>query len=312
MENQYTIAFYNLENFFDTKNDAHTLDDDFLPEGRKAWSNSRFRKKTKKLARTIQLIGKDDSKVSPILVGIAEVENKEVIEALLRTKALRDINYGYVHFDSPDERGIDTALLYHQDHFEVLDSDTIPLWVSNDHGERDFTRDILYVHGKLHQEEVHVLVNHWPSRRDGADETKHKRIKAAETVLEKLNAIDTINPNYIIMGDFNDDPNSESITTLMESKLFVNPMQTLLSPNSGSANYKGEWSLFDQILISHSFLNYERGTHSFKKARIFAPKFLKEWNGKYKGNPFRTFVGKKYLGGYSDHFPVYVVLNENS
>ncbi|KQC31748.1 endonuclease [Flagellimonas eckloniae] len=310
-ETRFTVAFYNLENFFDTKNDPHKLDDDFTPDGKKVWDESKFSRKTKKLARTISLIGQDDSGTPPVLIGIAEVENKQVIEALLKTKSLREVNYDYVHFDSPDERGIDTALIYNKERFEVISSETIPLMVDNDNGDRDLTRDILYVHGRLHQEEIHVFVNHWPSRRDGANETSYKRIKAAETILQKIGNIPTESFNCIIMGDFNDDPNSESIKTIMDTKMFVNPMQTLLSPVSGSANYKGEWSLFDQILISHSFLNYEKGTHSFKKAKVFAPKFLKEWKGKYKGNPFRTYAGKKYLGGYSDHFPVYLVLREN-
>nr|WP_299382388.1 endonuclease [Allomuricauda sp.] len=310
-ENQFTIAFYNLENFFDTKDDPHTLDDDFTPDGRKQWSKSRFRKKAKKLARTIKLIGKDFSSVPPVLVGVAEVENHIALETILKAKSLEEEDYGYVHFESPDERGIDTALLYLRSHFKVLDAETIPLLITNDDGERDFTRDILYIHGLLHQEEIHVFVNHWPSRRDGAEETQYKRIKAAETVLQKIESLPGAYPNCIVMGDFNDDPNSESIQILMKSGRFVNPMQQLLSPKSGSANYKGTWSLFDQIIISHSFLNYEPGTHSFKKAKIFSPKLLKEWKGKYKGNPFRTYVGKKYLGGYSDHFPVYVVFQEN-
>lgn len=310
-ENNFVIAFYNLENFFDTHDDPHTLDDDFTPSGRKEWSESRFRKKSKKLARTISLIGGDYSSEVPVLVGVAEVENKLALDSILNTKSLEEVNYDYVHFESPDERGIDTALIYHKSHFEVLDAETIPLMLTNGNGDRDYTRDILYVHGKLHQEEIHVFVNHWPSRRDGSDETKHKRIKAAETVLAKIETLPEENPNCIVMGDFNDDPNSESIQRIMASEQFVNPMQQLLSPKSGSANYKGQWSLFDQIIISHSFLNFEKGTHSFKKAKIFAPKFLKEWKGKYKGNPFRTFVGKKYLGGYSDHFPVYIVLREN-
>jgi predicted extracellular nuclease len=310
-ENQFTVAFYNLENFFDTKNDPHILDDDFTPDGIKAWDESKFRRKTKKLARTIALIGAEESGIPPILIGIAEVENKKAIDTLLNTKALKEVDYDYVHFNSPDERGIDTALLYNREHFRVLESETIPLLIANNNGDRDLTRDILYVRGMLHEEEIHVFVNHWPSRRDGADETSYKRVKAAETILQKINNMPRESFNCIIMGDFNDDPNSESIKKIMETGAFVNPMQKLLSPNSGSANYKGEWSLFDQILISHSFLNYEKGTHSFKKAKIFAPKFLKEWKGRYKGNPFRTFVGKKYLGGYSDHFPVYMILKEN-
>ncbi|SNY95139.1 endonuclease/exonuclease/phosphatase family protein [Flagellimonas pacifica] len=311
LENQYTIAFYNLENFFDTKNDPHTLDDDFTPEGRKAWNERKFGKKVKKMAKAISQIGLEESDTLPILIGIAEVENRNVIDALLGAKALREEDYDYIHFNSPDERGIDTALIYHQQHFKVLNSETIPLLIDNDNGDRDYTRDILYVHGQLHQEEIHVFVNHWPSRRQGADETQYKRIKAAETIIEKLNTIEGENLNCIVMGDFNDDPNSASIQKLMETGVFINPMQKLLSPNSGSANYRGEWSLFDQILVSHSFLNYENGTHSFRKAEVFSPQFLKEWKGRYKGNPFRTFVGKKYLGGYSDHFPVYVILKEN-
>ena len=310
-ENKYTIAFYNLENFFDTTDDPYSLDDDFTPKGFRRWTESKFRKKVSKISKAISKIGLDDSPIPPVLVGIAEVENKTVIRELLNSKKLRDINYDFVHFDSPDERGIDTALIYNKDHFQVFHAETLPLMVSNTNGDRDLTRDILYVHGKLHQEEVHVFVNHWPSRREGAEETSYKRVKAAETILQKWVGIKEEFPNCIVMGDFNDDPNSESIQTLMAAKQFINPMKSLLSQVSGSANYKGTWSLFDQILISHSFLNYEPGTHSFAKAAVFSPRFLKEWKGRYKGTPFRTYGGSKYLGGYSDHFPIYIVLDEN-
>lgn len=312
LDNKYTVAFYNLENFFDTWDDPHALDDDFTPKGFHKWNERKFRKKVKKVSRTISKIGLEDSNQPPVLIGIAEVENKTVIKSLLSSKRLQDIAYDFVHFDSPDERGIDTALIYHRDHFKVLHTETLPLLVDNTNGDRDFTRDILYVRGLLHNEEVHVFVNHWPSRREGAEETSYKRVKAAETIISKLGRLDEELPNCIIMGDFNDDPNSESIKTLMGTGRFINPMQKLLSPESGSANYKGTWSLFDQILVSHSFLNFQPGTHSFKKASIFAPRFLKEWRGRYKGNPYRTFAGKKYLGGYSDHFPVYVVLEEHT
>lgn len=310
-DNRYTIAFYNLENFFDIKNDPYLLDDDFTPKGFRKWTKSKFWKKVKKISRAISKIGLEDSQYPPVLVGMAEVENKGVIENLLQTKKLRDFDYDMIHFDSPDERGIDTALIYDKQHFSVLNAETIPLLVQNTNGDRDLTRDILYVHGKLHQEEMHVFVNHWPSRREGAEETSYKRIKAAETILKIVEQLQGNSPNIIIMGDFNDDPNSESLKTIMETGRFINPMKKLLSPVSGSANYRGKWSLFDQILLSHSFLNYEAGTHSFVKAKIFSPSFLKEWKGRYKGNPFRTFAGSKYLGGYSDHFPVYVVLDEN-
>lgn len=313
MKNDYCIAFYNLENLFDTKNDPHALDDDFTPTGFKKWKEKRYRSKLGKLGRAISSIGEQEGSYPPVLLGIAEVENGQVIQKLLGGKHLKNIPYDFVHFDSPDERGIDTALIYNKDHFKVIKSETLALIIENENGERDFTRDILYVNGSLNGEEIHVFVNHWPSRRDGADETKHKRIKAAETILEKLNSLnhDPASINVLVMGDFNDDPNSESIQKLMNSNLFINPMQKLLSPVSGSANYKGKWSLFDQIILSHSFLNHEKDTHSFKKAAVYAPQFLKEWKGKYKGNPFRTFAGKKYIGGYSDHFPVYIIMRFN-
>ncbi|SFB71526.1 Endonuclease/Exonuclease/phosphatase family protein [Flagellimonas taeanensis] len=309
-ENRYTIAFYNLENFFDAKDDPHSLDDDFTPGGLRNWNESKFRNKSRKIARALSEIGREESNKPPVLVGIAEVENKTVITSILQQKELRETDYDFVHFDSPDERGIDTALIYQQKHFKVLDAETLPLLVDNVNGARDFTRDILYVHGKLNQEEVHVFVNHWPSRGEGAEVTSYKRVKAAETILAKVESLEEDNPNCIIMGDFNDDPNAESIHTLMGTGRFINPMKKLLSPVSGSANYKRIWSLFDQILLSHTFLDRRPNTHGFVKAAIFSPRFLKEWKGRYKGNPFRTFVGETYLGGYSDHFPVYVVLEE--
>ena len=309
----YTVAFYNLENLFDTVDDPHTLDDDFTPNGFKNWKDDRYRSKIKKLGKAISRIGEEDGLEPPVLIGIAEVENDKVIKKLLGSKYLKDIPYDYIHFDSPDERGIDTAIIYHREHFKVLSAETIPLIITNEDGQRDYTRDILYAHGELNGEEVHVFVNHWPSRRDGVPQTEYKRMAAANTILRHLEGLSDYPEqlNTLIMGDFNDDPNSKSINILMDTGWFINPFKQLLSPNSGSANYKGQWSLFDQIILSHSFLNYEPGTHRFDKAAIFAPKFLRQWKGKYKGNPFRTFAGKRYIGGYSDHFPVYIVLQLN-
>ena len=309
----FTIAFYNLENLFDTKDDPKTLDDDFTPNGRKKWTRKRYKKKVHKLAKTIAKLGRNTTGVNPVLVGVAEVENKFVIEDLLRAKPLKGIDYDFVHFDSPDERGIDNALLYDKKHFEPLYSEPIELEVNNTNGDRDTTRDILYVHGKLNNEEVHLFVNHWPSRRDGEDITAYKRMKAADTVLSYMSGIESekSSPNYIVMGDFNDGPKADSILHLVGEKNLYNPMAKLLTPERGSANYRRTWSLFDQILVSHSFFNYEKGTHSFAHANIFDEHFLTEWEGKYKGNPFRTYVGKKYIGGYSDHFPVFIQLTYN-
>lgn len=304
----YTIGFYNLENLFDTENHIHTLDDDFTPGGRKKWTPKRYRKKVRKLAKVISKLGCESTAIPPALLGIAEVENNRVIEDLLNQDALRKMPYAYVHFDSPDERGIDTGLIYHQDLFRVTHAEAIPLYVDNPDGQRDTTRDILYVKGVLNKEVVHFFVNHWPSRREGAELTSYKRVRAAQTVIGHMQQIeqDEGDPSYIVMGDFNDDPISESVTTLTEAKDLYNPMLKLFSPDRGSANYKENWSLFDQIMISRNFTAVAPGTHSFYNANIFDQHFITEWKGRFKGNPFRTYVGRKYLGGYSDHFPVYL------
>lgn len=310
----HTVAFYNLENLFDTIDDPNTLDDDFTPQGFKKWTPKRYRNKVHKLALTISEIGSESTTRPPALVGIAEVENEMVVQDLISSGPLKDLDYGYVHYDSPDERGIDTGLLYHKEFFEVLYSEPIPLMVYNLEGERDTTRDILYVHGKLNGETVHLFVNHWPSRRDGDVATDYKRLEAAKTIKSKMAHIESEheNPNYIIMGDFNDNPDSKSIQWLLKDTNLYNPMEKMGSPVRGSANYKRSWSLFDQIIVSHNFFNYEKGTHSFAHANIFDEHALTEWKGKYKGTPYRTYAGRKYIGGYSDHFPVYIQLKYNA
>ena len=309
----YTVAFYNLENLFDTEDDPDTLDDDFTPKGFKKWSMKRYKRKLYKLAKTISEIGKNSSINPPVLIGIAEVENEKVVQDLIGAQPLRDIDYGYVHYDSPDERGIDTALIYYRPSFKVLHSEPLTLMIYELDGSRDTTRDILYVKGELNNEEVHVFVNHWPSRRDGESETSYKRVEAANTLKSQMEKIEerNENPNYIIMGDFNDGPASDSIKTLMEATSLYNPMEKLLTPERGSANYKRSWKLFDQIMVSHNFFNFEKGTHSFAHANIFDEEFLTEFKGKYQGSPYRTYVGRKYIGGYSDHFPVYIQLKFN-
>ncbi|WP_024768574.1 endonuclease/exonuclease/phosphatase family protein [Aquimarina macrocephali] len=310
--NHFTIAFYNLENLFDTKDDPKTLDNDFLPDSEKKWNQKRYEKKIFKLGTAISNIGFSKTRRAPILVGVAEVENKAVLKDLINSKHLKQKEYGIVHYDSPDERGIDVGLLYQKQYFEVKNSKTITVLVDNEKGERDYTRDILWVTGALNQEEVHILINHWPSRRDGAESTAYKRIAAAEKNREIINQITDKNPNakIIIMGDFNDDPSSESIKNLVQQDLF-NPMERLLTRYRGSTSYRSQWNLFDQIIFSHNFHQYEGGKHSFSNAAIFDDDFLKIYKGRYKGTPFRTYAGRKYKGGYSDHFPVYIRLRHN-
>jgi hypothetical protein len=309
----YTVAFYNLENLFDTKDDPNTLDNDFLPDSEKQWNHKRYQKKLFKLGTAISNIGFQKSGKAPVLVGVAEVENRNVLEDLVGSKHLINKGYGVVHYDSSDERGIDVGLLYQKQYFEVTNSETITVLIDNEPGIRDYTRDILWVTGNLNNEEVHILVNHWPSRRDGAADTAYKRIEAAKKNREIIDRIVTKDPEakIIIMGDFNDDPSSESVKKHLVQHDFFNPMERLHTRYNGSTSYRSQWNLFDQIIFSHNFHKYEQGKHCFSDAAIFDDDFLKIYKGRYKGTPFRTYVGRKYMGGYSDHFPVSVRLKLN-
>lgn len=306
----YSVGFYNLENLFDTVDDPHTLDDDFTQHSAKKWNQKRFRKKVKKLARVITNIGYQDIKHPPVLLGVAEVENAAVLDSLIESKFLRNKGYDYVHFDSPDERGIDTALLYRSEYFSVLKNEIFELQLVNELGDRDYTRDILYVYGELQDQPIHILVNHWPSRRKGTEETAHKREAAAHRNLEVIEQILQEDPEgkIIVMGDFNDDPHSNSVKSMAKDR-FYNPMELLLTNTEGTLSHKNNWHLFDQILITHNFLQGPPNRIRFEAAKIFSPENIKEYKGKFKGMPFRTFVGKRYLGGFSDHFPVYVIFS---
>ena len=313
-KNYYAVAFYNLENLFDTHDDIHTNDEGFLPESDRKWTLKRYHKKIRKLGYTIAQIGSKSTGKSPIFVGLAEVENQHVVEDLLQSKFLRNLSYDYVHYDSPDERGIDTAFIYDTNFFELNHSEIFSLELFNEDGSRDHTRDILYVRGRLDTETIHVLVNHWPSRREGQEESEPKRLIASNKLIEIISNItnEDSNAKILIMGDFNDDPQCKSMKQLVHYHDLYNPMEALMSFRRGSLNHKFKWNLFDQILFSTNFFEYSPGKFSFSRADIFDRQFLKQFKGKYKGNPFRTYVGKKYKGGYSDHFQVYLLLKKSS
>ena len=306
-----TIAFYNLENLFDIYDDEFTNDNDFLPDSRKKWTEKRYKNKLRKLGFAIANIAKEKVDNSPIIVGLAEVENKLVIEDLLNSKHLRDLPYDYVHYDSSDERGIDVALLYDTTKFELIVSEFFPVKIYEDDGTRDFTRDILVVKGKLEGVLIYFIVNHWPSRRDGAEETNYKRLIASNKVVDIIKNIEIESPNsqIVVTGDFNDDPSSESVENLVAKCNLFNPMKSINLYQRGSLSYDFKWNIFDQLLLSHNFLDKEDNNFSFIEADVFDTKFLKLFNGPYKGTPFRTYVGKKYKGGYSDHFPTYVIID---
>ncbi|WP_370001073.1 endonuclease [Winogradskyella sp.] len=312
-QRHYTIAFYNIENLFDLENDPSTNDDDFLPTSVKRWTPKRYENKLRKLGSVISKIGKENTQTAPVIVGLAEVENKTVLSDLVRSKDLIDKSYSYIHYDSPDERGIDVALLYRNDEFEVESSETFSVYLQNEFGMQDFTRDILLVQGKLNKEKLNIIVNHWSSRREGEKETEYKRITAANVVnsIIKMLKKEDKNSRIIVMGDFNDNPDSKSLSLLENESNLYNPFKTILSLDRGSLNHDFTWNLFDQILISSNFFETSDDTLSFDKANVFNDRFLTQYHGKHKGQPFRTYVGKKYKGGYSDHFPVYIQLKNS-
>ena len=285
-------------------------DDDFLPTSRKRWTKKRYYNKLRKIGSVISKIGNDDSDEAPVIVGLGEVENKLVLSDLISSENLGDEDYNYVHYNSSDERGIDVALLYKDDIFEVEHSDTFSIYLENEEGLRDYTRDILLVQGKLNGETISIIVNHWSCRREGKKETEYKRIAAAEKVNSIINTIKEDSPNMkiIVMGDFNDNPNNNSMELIEKESSLFNPFKTVWSRDVRSLNHNFQWNLFDHILFSINFFDNNISSLSFDEADVFDVKSLTQYHGKYKGQPFRTYVGKKYKGGYSDHFPVFINL----
>lgn len=290
--------------------DPSTIDDGFIETSSKKWTKNRYEKKIYKTGMAISKIGLNDLQKPPTLIGLAEVENDRVLSDLIKSAHLKDYNYGIVHYDSPDERGIDVALLYDKSSFRVEYSQNITLNVESEEGVRDYTRDILKVSGYLDGEKIHLFINHWPSRHVESDTTGHKRMHAAQKVAHLIDAIlkEEQDAKILVMGDFNDNPKNESIQYLKNTKSLYNPMEKLRSYTRGSATHKSKWILFDQILMTRNFLDHDQEGLKFLKADIFDEKFLTEYHGKYKGQPFRTYAGKKYKGGFSDHFPVYIQL----
>ncbi|MBU2995685.1 endonuclease/exonuclease/phosphatase family protein [Cellulophaga baltica] len=314
-----TIAFYNVENLFDTKNDSLTFDDDRTPEGKDHWTEERFNRKIKTISKVISEIGAEKTKTSPDIIGICEVENQQVVEALINHENLRHKNYGIIHFDSPDERGIDVALLYKKEAFIPSSFKSHRLLLSNADGFRDYTRDQLVVGGYLDDEQFYFIVNHWPSRSGGEARSKPNRIAAAKLnkrIIDSIVKTDA-NAKIISMGDLNDDPTSDSLKKILRTKgrrkkleendLF-NPMERLYKKGIGSLAYRDKWNLFDQLFFTNTLLSKNRETYTFWKANVFNPPYLLDTKGRYKGYPLRTYAGGSYVGGYSDHFPVYMYI----
>jgi predicted extracellular nuclease len=302
------VAFYNLENFFDTLDDPVKDDNDFLPGSFKDWSERRYLEKLENITSSISSI---DQNLVPVIIGVAEIENKTVLTDLIYQPAFKQA-YDFIHYESQDKRGIDVAMLYNRNIFTVLSHEKIRV---NLEGDENFTtRDILYVKGAFDGVDiVHFFINHWPSRREGTKKTMPRRIAAAQSLSNKTLNILRSDPlaKIVIMGDFNDLPVSKSITHYLKHE-FYNLAFIPYSKKLGSVFAKGRWLMFDQIMISQGMMKapgYKikspRLTIHFDKKLLFYDKK----RGIYRPN--RSYSGKKYHGGFSDHLPVYVTMDNN-
>ncbi len=241
-EKQYrirTVAFYNLENLFDTENDTLIFDDDRTPEGKDNWTLERYNKKLDDLSKVLSEIGSDLTKTSPDIIGICEVENLKVVEDLVNHPALLNKNYGIIHFDSPDERGIDVALLYKKSVFMPTSFDSRRLLLINDDGHRNYTRDQLIVGGLLDDEHYYFLVNHWPSRSGGEARSRPNRMAAAKLSRQIIDSVQKLDASAKIvgMGDFNDDPDNDSFKKILNT----NPDPEVADKAEGGVKPKRLW-----------------------------------------------------------------------
>lgn len=291
-------GFYNVENLFDTSDDPLTDDDDFTPEGKLAWDETRYRHKQAQLARVIQAMG------PPHLLGLAEVENAAVLADLIATPPLNARGWGIAHHDSPDQRGIDVALLFQTSRFRLLESKPIPVPT-----ERP-TRDILAATLRSEQgDTLLVLVNHWPSRSGGSEKTAPLRELAASTLRQVLDSLLAVRPHalVVVMGDFNDNPSDRSVREVLAKDLLINPFLAMHFSGAGSYNYRGNWDMLDQIMYGPGMLR-PGAPWQRSEAGVLKERWMLYEDPKFGPSPNRTYGGPRYYGGYSDHLPVWLRL----
>lgn len=310
------IGFYNVENLYDTINQPNN-DEEYLPESGNKWNTAKYLKKLENLSKVISELAIDATPDGVAVLGLAEVENRGVLEDLVKTEKLKKRNYQIVHYDGPDKRGVDVALLYNPNYFTVDNSVSYTLTIPGK--DNFYTRDQLLVSGKLDGEKIHIIVGHWPSRRGGEKRSRPLRNAAAQLSRHIADSIFAIEPNakIMIMGDLNDDPTNESVkkhiktvskTHEVREDLFFNPMEDLYNKGIGTLAWRDSWSLFDQIILSYSLTKCHYETFCYYGAKVFNKPYVRQEDGNFKGYPFRTFAGGAYTGGYSDHFAVYVIL----
>lgn len=330
----HTVAFYNVENLFDTINDPTINDEEYLPSN--GWTLRMYKKKLANLSRVLAEIGTGENANSPTVIGVSEVENRGVLEDLIKQPLLANKDYGIIHFNSPDRRGIDVGFLYQKKHFKPTSYKNIPLLVyakeydkaKKDDDEKEertdidsrtrvlYTRDQLLVTGLLDGEEISFIVNHWPSRSGGEKRSSPFREAAAALNKKIIDSLYRINPDakVITMGDLNDGPYNNSIKKVLGAKGkkdevkkggIFNPMEEMANKGIGSLAYRDAWDLFDQIIMTEPLIRKEYSSFRFWKAAVYNKPFLTQTSGQYKGYPLRSGRGEV---GFSDHFPVYIYL----
>lgn len=311
------IGFWNVENLYDTLNDVWKNDEEFTPSGTNAWTGSRYWTKIDHLAEVISQMATDVTPDGLAILGLCEIENKNVVQDLVNNPRLKKRNYQIVHIEGPDARGVDPSFIYNPTYFKVTKSVAYKVTLVTDSSHK--TRDILVVSGLFNGEPMSILVNHWPSRRGGELASRPNRNAAAKMARHIADSIYKADPNVkiAIMGDLNDDPTNECVKkhigTYGDVKDAVagdyfNPMEKLFASGIGTLAWKDSWNLFDQILLNKPFLTGEYMSWNYYSVRVFNKAYLKSDHGNFKGYPFRTYSGGSYTAGYSDHFPVFIVI----
>ena len=308
LRQEYTVVSYNVENLFDTADDPRIPDEEFLPASEKKWNDERYRKK---LADIAKVIAEVNPKELPEIVGLVEVENRAVLEDLIKTAPLNDRKYGIIHEESPDYRGIDVAMLYRRDAFQEISHEVLPVVFPDDPEFK--TRDILHVIGKMANKPVHIFVNHWPSRIGGDEKTEPKRVLAATVLKQKVEQILAVDhkARIIIMGDMNDEPANKSLYETLGAQSpdsgtrLVNLMMPDDAKGLGTYFYNGNWNMLDNIVVSNGIVEGKKLKVVQNKGFIFNADWTTFTNKSGVKTPNRSYVGDKYTGGVSDHFPVY-------
>ena len=305
-EKKAVIGFYNIENLFDTVDDPAIQDEEFLPQGVNAWTIDKYRQKQQNMARVI-------AGISPDILGVCEIENRKVLEDLVLQPELAGKRYQIAHLDMKDPRGVDVGLIYRPAVFRPFSISSISIKDPEEPGFK--TRDILWVKGLIFSDTLHIAVNHWPSRRGGKED---KRLLAAAVTRRAVDSVLKINPDakIVIMGDLNDDPGNRSVRRILvkneespDAPELFNTAESTFKKGFGTLAYNGTWNLFDQIVISPALRLNNGLSYVPESFSVFAPKWMQETEGKYSGMPSRTFRGNKFNpSGYSDHFPVYIIV----